>query len=235
MNDLLSGEEVISALQKKLRISTLSELAARLGVTSQSIQTWKGRPAVSARQIAELVDRAQAQAKKDAHSTALCPIVEFCPIERAPSRSGATQNLFSTMLADGNSHPYRSGLKAELENSRGVYIFFDSRGRAIYVGKAKDQSLWKEASLAFNRDRGDLQKMRRVKHPVNRIDYKGAAEYRRQIIEVQVRMHEIAHYFSAYQVAPTMIGMVEAMLVRSFANDLLNKKMERFPGSGTNK
>ena len=37
----------------------------------------------------------------------------------------------------------------------------------------------------------------------------------------------MASYFSAYKVDDGMIGDVEALLVRSFANDLLNIRMER--------
>ena len=39
---------------------------------------------------------------------------------------------------------------------------------------------------------------------------------------------DIAAYFSAYEVAPGMIDVIETLLIRAFANDLLNKKMETF-------
>ena len=39
----------------------------------------------------------------------------------------------------------------------------------------------------------------------------------------------LAYYFSAYKIEPTdMIPMFEALRVRAFANDLLNKRMETF-------
>lgn len=88
--------------------------------------------------------------------------------------------------------------------------------------------LWTELNLAFNRDRDDLQKIRRVTHPRRKLQYKTSDEKSRQIMEYSVPLHELALYFSAYEVIDGMIGVVEAMLVRSFANDLLNKRMERF-------
>jgi hypothetical protein len=58
--------------------------------------------------------------------------------------------------------------------------------------------------------------------------YRTSDEKARQITDQVVRLSELASYFSAYQVADGMINEMEAVLVRSFANDLLNKKMERF-------
>jgi hypothetical protein len=38
----------------------------------------------------------------------------------------------------------------------------------------------------------------------------------------------LATYFSAYQIVDGMVNKLEALLVRSFANNLLNKRMETF-------
>jgi hypothetical protein len=108
-------------------------------------------------------------------------------------------------------------------------FFFDSRGQAIYVGKAEGQDLWKEVNLAFNRERGELQSIKRVRHPNRRQQYRTSDEKARQITDVAVPLHELARYFSTYEVVPGLIGTLEAILVRSFANNLLNKRMERFP------
>ena len=135
--------------------------------------------------------------------------------------------MFSSKDRNDKDHPYRSGLKRELEDAKGVYIFFDSRGQAIYVGKAK-QNLWKEMNFAFNRKRESVQKIKRVKHPETRVQYKTSYEKTRQIFESAVPLHEIAYYFSAYAVEIGMIDELESLLIRSFANDLLNVQMGRF-------
>jgi hypothetical protein len=111
---------------------------------------------------------------------------------------------------------------------RTLAVFFDSRGQAIYTGKARRQNLWKEMNLAFNRNRGEIQKIKRVHHPTRKQSYRTSDEKARQIRDSFVPLHELARYFSAYQIADTMINELEAMLVRSFANDLLNQRMERF-------
>jgi hypothetical protein len=157
-------------------------------------------------------------------ASAIRPLVEFFPIAKTPSKQGASWVLFA---ADG-SHLYFEGLRKELDSSRGVYIFFDSRGQAIYTGKARKQSLWKEMNLAYNRERGEIQKIKRVNHPKRNQTYQTSEEKTRQITDSVVPLHELATYFSAYHVTDGMIAELEAMLVRSFANDLLNKRMERF-------
>lgn len=155
------------------------------------------------------------------------PIVEFFGFDWDDAPRSENVVLFSEQMWDEGTHRYLAGVKQALRDAKGIYIFYDSRGRAIYVGKAERQSLWKEMNLAFNRGRGDVQSIRRVSHPVNNVAYRGPEEVKRRILRQEVKLYEIAKYFSAYEIAPkTMIGMFEALLVRGFANDLLNKRME---------
>ncbi|MNY83646.1 hypothetical protein D3C86_2265510 [compost metagenome] len=57
--------------------------------------------------------------------------------------------------------------------------------------------------------------------------YRDASASGKQIIKRAVPLHEIAAYVSVYEVADGMIGKVEALIVRAFANDLLNIRMEK--------
>ncbi len=228
----MNGDDVISALMKKLKVNDDRALSQKLGITAQTINIWKRRETVTARQLASLVSRAIGAGVADLQRNAIRPIAEFFRIDKCPSKQGANYELFDTETKDKDTHPYWEGLRKELEEHCGVYIFFDSRGRAIYVGKARYQELWKEMNQAFNRERGDVQKIRKVNHPSRKQTFRNSDEKSRQIQEYRVPLHELASYFSAYQVADRMIADVEAMLVRSFANDLLNKRMERF---GNNK
>lgn len=107
----------------------------------------------------------------------------------------------------------------------GLYIFYDTRGRALYAGKARKQSLWYELNLAYNRERG-VQNIFRVSHPERRQNFRTSDEVRRQIRSFNVKLHELARYVSAYQITDAMINDVESLLIRAFPNDLLNKRME---------
>lgn len=222
------GSDLIAALKRKFGVTTDTALAKKIGITVPGIQLWKNRTQVTERQLSELVHKASLAGARNMQSSALRPIVEFFATKRTESTQGKKYELISTKTANGGKHAYRLGLRQELERHSGVYIFFDSRGRAIYVGKARKQSLWKEMNLAFNRERGDVQKIKRVNHPARNQAYTTSKEKARQISDHVVPLCELASYFSAYEVTDGMINEVEAMLVRSFANDLLNKRMERF-------
>lgn len=224
----MKGIEVIEALRKQFRVTTDRELATRLGNTVAAIFNWKRRRVVTPRQIAGLVGSASRASASASQKTAIRPLVEFFRIEKYKASGRANYSVFDAHSDDGDEHPYLDGLRKELGKLHGVYIFFDSRGEAIYTGKARRQTLWKEMNLAFNRKRGEVQKIKRVKHPTRRQTYRTTDEKARQIVEHEVPLHELAAYFSAYEVAGPMIDDVEAMLVRSFANNLLNVKMEKF-------
>jgi hypothetical protein len=225
----MNGIAAIRALKNKFRIARDGELASRLGVTHPSILYWKSRKNITPLQLANLVHSASIAATQHFQKKAIRPVVEFFPIRKCKSAGNANFELFSVKDERGGLHPYWTGLKSELNKSFGVYVFFDSRGHAIYAGKAERQTLWKEMTNVFNRKRDSVQKIKRVSHPENRVTYRTAEEKSRQIIEQPVLLHEIASYFSAYRVDEAMINDLEALLVRSFANDLLNIRMENFP------
>jgi len=163
------------------------------------------------------------KALKEVYCSAIIPIIEFYPIDRVKSMRGNRSELFVT----GANAPLRAqGLHTRLKESEGVYIFHDSRGRGLYVGKTVNQDLWTEMRNAYNRER-KAQKTRRVKHPTRNQKFDLDVERWRQIREDEyVPLTDLAKYFSAYKVIPDMINCIEALLIRAFANDLLNKKME---------
>lgn len=226
---MASGKDVTEFLRRKFgdggKPLTDKALAARLGMGVTQLSSFKTDPTLSALKIANLLLRAESAAVRQAHQGLIRSVVEFFPIDTLRPGKGPS-DLFSTRLA-GKPHPYRTGLRAQLESSHGVYVFYDSRGRALYTGKAKEQSLWKEMNLAFNRDRGDLQTLNRVDHPERGVAYRPTNEKRRQIVKRAVLLSELASYFSAYAVVDEMVSDLEAFLIRAFPNDLLNKKKEQ--------
>lgn len=158
------------------------------------------------------------------------PIVEFFPLDWVESKRGAKYEIFSEYLdEDGNAHRYNEGVKNELRTTSGIYLFYDSRGRALYAGRAVEQSLWAEMNNVYNRSRDEVQKIKLVNHPIRNVAYSSATESGRKIIKNSVKLHDLAAYVSAYEIAPKdLIPMFEALLIRAFANDLLNARMENF-------
>jgi len=161
------------------------------------------------------------------------PIVEFFELECAESKRGAKYELFSDLLDDeGSQHRYFQGIKEDLQGTRGIYLFYDSRGRALYAGKAVAQSLWAEMNSVYNRSRDEVQRIKLVSHPQRNVKYVSSKEKVRRITDRPVRLYDLATYMSAYEIEPTeMISMFEALIIRAFANDLSNIKMETFSGA----
>lgn len=221
----MDTKKLIAALEKKLGTSSKQELAEALGVSIQTLLNWKnGGNGITENQIANAISKCRHAAVKHAHFHAIKPIVEFYPIDVVESSQGAKYELFPTK---SDASEYNKGLKKALRKSKGIYIFYDSRGRALYAGKAKEQFLWDEMKDVFNRDR-ETQKVYRVLHPERKLDFTPAHEFNRQPKATQLQLCDYAAYFSAYEVDSGMINDLEALLVRGFANDLLNVKMETF-------
>ena len=216
---------LLDALAKKLCTTSQIELADVLGITVQTLINWKNRDEdLSAQQVASALAKSRSAAVLQSQYETIRPIVEFFRIEKCLTKREANWQVF-----DGGKEAvlYVQGLKNALDDACGIYIFYDSRGHSIYVGKAKEQSLWKEMNLAFNRQR-EVQTIALVQHPRRNQEFKPGYEKLRQPKDTQLELFDLAHYFSAYQVDRGMIDDLEALMVRGFANDLLNVKMETF-------
>lgn len=83
-------------------------------------------------------------------------------------------------------------------------------------------------NLAFNRARDEVQAITLVSHPEREQEFYPAYTKPRQPRPCTLKLHDLAAYFSAYCVSEGMIDDLEALLVRGFANDLLNIRMETF-------
>lgn len=221
----MKAGSLLDALAKKLTQSSQASLASALGVSVQTLHNWKARDVtLTPTQLANAIAKSNKAAVKQSQLKTIQPIVEYYEIDACESKHGASWQI----LDSGNeSNLYRRGLRAALEQSNGVYLFYDSRGKALYAGKAKEQSLWKEMNLVFNRER-ELQKISLTHHPDRNQEFQPGHEKLRQPRKTQLPLHELSYYFSAYKIDYGMIDDLEALLVRGFANDLLNAKVETF-------
>lgn len=208
-------------------------IADRLGLARATLRSWaKSDEDLQAFQITNALVKAQGKAVAVAQYDAIKPIVEFYRIECSDSKQNAKYEL---LPQPSKCTKMQSGIRDELLKRRGLYLFYDSRGHALYAGKARKQSLWKEMNLAFNRDRYEVQAIKLVPHPERQQDFKPAYEKPRQPKDTSLRLYDLAAYFSAYWVTDGMIDDLEALLVRGFANDLLNLRMETFDHSAKRK
>lgn len=206
--NILNGEEFINYMKKKYGKKTDTELAILLGQKVQTFTSWK-KNGITLRIIYEILEKS-----KYAHTKALInPIVEFYPLNKTPSRKGVKYEIVDQRTTK---------IKDQLQ-SFGIYVFYDSRGKAVYVGKAKNQTLWDEMKSVYNRSRNKFQEIKKVSHLK-----KGGTGKNLKISKQQVQLHDIATYFSAYSVNDIFINNLEAAMIRMFPNDLLNGKTENF-------
>jgi predicted transcriptional regulator len=229
----MDGTELLNEIARRIMVRkgtksiTDLSLAKELGVTQPALGNYRGKE-VTPRQVVNLMEKYMRAAEGRLVDETVVPLVEFFHLDPIETNQGKSWQLFSTKDYNGGSHPYLAGLRDRLDKAHGIYIFHDSRGRAIYAGKAQRLSLWTEMNNAFNRNRGEVQNIKRVAHPTNRIEYRGLEEKKRQIVREAVALHQLASYMSAYRVPDGLISKIESLIVRSFANDLLNVRMENF-------
>lgn len=224
----MRAKDLIEALSKKLQTNSQAELARVLGVSVGTLVNWKNRNEdLSPLQVASALAKCRSAAVQKAQLETIQPIVEFYAIEKCLSKREASWQIFN---GGKDALLYAQGLKAALEDSFGIYVFYDSRGQALYVGKAREQTLWKEMNLAFNRKR-DVQTIALVHHPERNQEFKPGYEKLRQPKDTKLELFDLAWYFSAYSVDDGMVDDLEALMVRSFANNLLNVRMETFAHS----
>jgi hypothetical protein len=221
----MRGRDLIDELKRKLKANSNREVARSLGMSEMALFHWrKLRQPLTTRRVANAIYKARLAAVADAQIRTIRPIVEYFPLKPTESLQGVRFELFATRK---DANPLHVQLRRVLAQSRGIYVFYDSRGRALYTGKATRRSLWAEMKSAFNRDR-ETQTVYRVRHPKRRQSFKPGYVKHRQPKRTQLKLSDLAAYFSAFAVDEGMIDDLEALLVRNFANDLLNVRMERY-------
>ncbi len=220
------AKELIDDLKKKNGLKSDDAVAASLNMTPQRLSNWKNQDQpLTAKKISSAIKGASDVAVERSYKNIIRPIVEFFPIE--PTKTNNTKRF--RIVPEGDSqNDFYTGLRNELSESQGIYIFYDTRVRVIYAGKTERRNLWDEMSSAFTRT-NLTQPVRRIHH---RKDGNFNPAYERPLQPTiqppLLHLSDFASYFSAFKIAPKMISNLEALLVRGFANDLLNKRMETF-------
>lgn len=225
----MNGIDLIDKIKDKFYLGrTDASLATFLGVQPTSLQNWKHAQEITPTQMANISKKIYEAGKRDLLKSLIRPIVEFYPITQANARGGVNQEVLNSKI---NSQHKK--IRQWLEKENGIYIFYSSEGCALYVGKtnSKNRSLWKRMNESYNTVKEkNVQSIYRVAHPEKNVEIFPAFETKgyKQIRKQNVPLYELAEYFSAYAVEESAISLVEALLVRSFPNDLKNLKMENF-------
>ena len=217
--------DLLDNLKRIFGIDTDAAMGKVIGLTGGRLSQWRSsKRKLTTRQVATLIKRTSELAEKKAVKSSIRPIVEFYPIERTASRQDAKWEIIPSNKIE---NPRQNELRIYLENSRGIYFFYDSGGKVIYTGKTEKQSLWKEMNGAFNRER-QAHTVYKVRHPKTGNSFQPAWKKLRQPRNRVVYLNDTANYFSVYEVSSELIGNLEAMIIRALCNDVSNVKMEKF-------
>ena len=187
---------LVSALQTHLGGISRAELATLLNVTEATIGNWlNDLVSPSKPQVSRIV-----QAFADHTGQQLVqPIFEYRPIAPKPSRSTWS---FGVPAHDAPRH------KKELDKKHGIYIYYDSAGAVIYLGKSTS-CLYTESKVRLG---ADLNRPLRLPKKV-----------------ISAKVGTISKYMSAYQVSiSSATKNIESFMLRAFANSLYNKNSGHF-------
>lgn len=186
---------LIDALQEEYGEVSQAQIAKALQVTRATITNWAAGGQPSKTNLKKLIDLY----RQHHAATLVKPIFEFQPISPVPS--GNSWRLVNDKKLDG-------ALQSSLKGVPGIYLYYDSAGHAIYLGKT-EKCLYGESK----------QRLKAVPNRTIYVPTKAQAS----------EMGQLARYLSAYEVTiPAAIKNLESFMLRAFANDLLNKNGGHF-------
>ncbi len=194
------GAQLVSMLMEELHCSNKNQLANRLGVPAPKIQSWENAAFLSKTIVRNVIRTVRDAAIRNSIS----PIVEFRQLNHLHGHDADTlvKKIDSKEVCE------------KLKDAKGIYSFYDSSGRIVYVGKTEKSNLLAEMTQAFNLIRPNYS--RKLAN--------GQGKFKTH----SLALRDTAEFVSAYEVDTNAIGNVEAFLTRVIPNDVVNKKTENF-------
>lgn len=192
---------LLESLMKKKQWNA-SQLADFLGLSAAAVSGILNKGRVQRASLEKMMDRIEEGITLNTLNSIYSPICELEEI-----KVGCEQITFKKKSKNVSEQLER------LKGTNGVYIFYDSVGKAIYAGRAIDQTLFDEMNKVLVRNRTNAQIIYR----------QDKGQMRKSVYYIA----DAAHYISAYDVRPELIPSFEAILVNAFPNDLTNIRMEK--------
>lgn len=179
-------------------VDSQSQIASYLGINQSALSAYKNSNSAGPNALKNILHHLTSSMQKTTLSNVIQPIIEFKRIN--PEKYNAKYVILP------NEHK-KDQLKESLEKKVGVYLFYNSQGKNFYIGKT-EKDLYIEITQQLGR----------------RIEF-----YSEGIKKNKILQGDVVHYLTVYQIEPkALIKDFEALLIRSYANDNTNKKMENF-------
>ena len=216
----MKGGELCDFLRTVANARTDAELARAIGFSSARVAQLRSSNAIKPGYAAKLVEKIVKSQVLTQLKESIKPIVEFFPIERSRVR---VQGHGRYIPFDAKRKSGRE-LVSKLKNAHGIYAFYNSQGEIIYIGKTEGQPLYERLTQSYNTK--SKARLFRVRHPSALYRSRNNNQLRR-IRKEEVKISDVASYFSAYSAANSLIGKLEALLIRMVPNDLINTKIQK--------
>lgn len=187
---------LLKAIKVEFDCENNNQLAKKLDVLAPQIASWekKSLNKLIARNIVRRLERRFVR-------NSFQSICEFRKLVPVPD--GEANSLRNRIASDE--------LCKTLEGAAGIYSFYDSSGRLIYVGKTEDHLLG-EMSQQFSK--------RKVS--IRRTNGKG------NFVHTNVPLREFVEYCSAYRVHTSVVSDFEALIARLAPNDISNSQIPKY-------
>jgi predicted transcriptional regulator len=189
---------IVEVVETSFKTQNQGESAKILGINQGQLSSYINKNNAGNNAIKNMLNDLVGHIRKNSLQKVITPIIELKKIK--PEKYNAKYLILA------NEHK-KDVLKDSLEGKVGVYLFYNSQGKNIYIGKT-EKDLYFEICQQFSRNiEFFAEGVKKEKHPQG----------------------EIACYLSAYEISPKeLIKNIEALLIRSYANDNTNIKMENF-------
>ena len=198
---------LVGVLKRIFSAKNNFQLALRLGIAQPTISNWEKGGDISERHLKKIIGIAVVNA--------VTPILEIQQVSPNCEKNLQGKPINSWRM---DTVEKDEKLKKSLDGKAGVYLFYDSFGEVLYVGKALN--LYKEIRQRLNR-------RVRIRVGKDALDLKSKDNIKKEGKEFQ--LGKITCYISAYQVLmPEARTNVEAFLIRSFANNHTNSQIANF-------
>lgn len=179
-------------------VSSQAEISKYLGIQQTQLSYYQNSNQAGAKALKGMIQSYHRFKITDLIKKVISPILEFKKIK--PTKFSSKYILLPT-------EHNKDALKELLEKKLGIYLFYNSQGKNIYIGKT-EKDLYAEITQQLGRT---------------------IEIYGENLKRTKVQQGEITSFITAYEIRPkSLIKDIEALLIRSYANDNTNLKMENF-------
>ncbi|MFO0993075.1 MAG: hypothetical protein U1E67_14210 [Hyphomicrobiales bacterium] len=192
-----ASETLIKAMKLELGCGNNNQLARKLSVAPAQIAAWESNP-LSKTVARNVMKRLEQRYVRGAFDT----IFEFRKL--APHQVGKANSLRNRIDS--------KELCDALSKSQGIYAFYNSSGRLLYIGKTEKNHLLNEMGQRFTNRTASIR----------------LTNDHGQFVRRSVPLREFAEYCSAYRLHQSVISNFEALMTRITPNEIINSQIPKY-------